>query len=907
MPRKYITIIGIVILCAVIVASFLYLHKNQQFEEANPAQALPSNSAMVLQVHEPGQLRRALFTNPDYKSDLSLFEKYRSLVHLIDFADSSALFKSAIGQKLLSRPYQVSFLSDTSGNRLWLVSTSLKSRSEINDVRRAIEAGNAKIHPIKSKSVSIFQFIKQEGWPFDGFIALNNQNIIVSPSMAIIEQSISEARKKQSLAYSPSYNNLQNNSVSSNAASLLIHYENLAAYSKDLFKVPIIGNLAEWTELDVDIRKDALFLNGFTSAKNDSLFFNLFKGIEPQKSQVINILPSSTKFLMGYSLQSKNHFRENLNNYIRHSDRHKTFQTINKPFTDRHKTSFDELFFSFIEGEGALVYIHSEGEKTYQPLLAFSTTGQAQAMEVLTQMMARNGQNSEPVEWSRLDDQTRFPVYKTPETEVLKAYWGALFPEVPATYFAFYRNYLIFGNSVSTINQLMYANILNKTLATHPYFDPFTENFSYRENFFMFAEIAHIMGLADGSMNRKVFNPTREQDTALSNFYGVGIQLSASSNMVYTSIHASHAPHRDKEPRTIWQSRLDSTITTKPALVDNHNTGEKEILVQDHKNNLYLINHMGRILWKRALDGPILSEMVQIDYYKNNKLQYLFNTAEKIFLLDRNGNHVARFPLNLPTKATNGLAVFDYENDKDYRIFIALADKQIYLYDKTGNRITGWSMPQTEGNVTTPVQHFNNQGRDYLAFSDEYRNYILDRRGDSRLTPSLNFLRNPNSPFFLQGRNSDQPALVTTTTSGELAKIALPSGKVSVSKLFDCPPHHHFTLINGQSPHPEYLYVTENQLLLFNHSEKELINIPFEKKIYPMADIYQFSASDIKFGIVEQSGGRIHLINRDGTNYSGFPLKGTSRFSIGFLKTSAYRFNLITGGEYNYLYNYRVE
>ncbi len=907
MPRKYITIIGIVILCAIIVASFLYLHKNQQLEEANPAKAIPSHAAMVLQVHKPEQLRKVLFSSPDYKSDLSHFEKYRSLTDLLNFADSSTLLNSSIAQKLLTRPYQIAFLTDSTGSRRWLMSASLKSHSEINELHKAIEGSHANLQAIASKSGTIFQFKKQQDWPFDGFVALNNENIIVSPSRSLIEQSINEARKKQSLAYIPSYVNLQNKGISTNSASLLIHYKNLAGYSKDLFNLPVTGHLAEWTELDVDIRKDALYLNGFSNSNNDSLFINIFKGIEPQKSQIITVLPASSKFMMGYSLQSKSHFRENLNNYISHSDRHKVFQAINKPFTERHKAPFDELFFSFIEGEGALVYTHSESQKDYQPLLVFSTIGQTQALEVLTQMMTRSGQNTEPVEWSSLDDQTRFPVYRTPETKALKAYWGALFPEVPATYFAFYRNYLVFGNSVSSINQLMYANILNKTLATHPYFNPFTENFSYRENFFMFAEITHIMGLSDHSINRKVFNPTTEQNNALANFYGIGIQLSASSNMVYTSVHTSHAPHRDKEPRTIWQSRLDSTITTKPALVDNHNTGEKEILVQDHKNNLYLINNMGRILWKRALDGPVLSEIVQIDYYKNNKLQYLFNTADKIFLLDRNGNHVARFPLNLPTKATNGLSVFDYDNDKEYRIFIALADKQIHLYDKTGNSITGWSMPQTEGNVTTPIQHFNNQGRDYLVFSDEYRNYILDRRGDSRVTPSIHFFRNPNSPFFIQGRNSDQPALVTTTTSGELAKIALPSGKASISQLFDCPPKHHFSLINGHLPQPEYLYVTENRLILFNHNGKEQINIPFESAIYPMADIYQFSASDIKFGLVEQSGGRIHLINRDGSSYSGFPLKGISRFSIGFLKTSAYRSNLITGGENNYLYNYRVE
>src|SRR5690554_8020207 len=66
------------------------------------------------------------------------------------------------------------------------------------------------------------------------------------------------------------------------------------------------------------------------------------------------------------------------------------------------------------------------------------------------------------------------------------------------------------------------------------------------------------------------------------------------------------------------------------------------------------------------------------------------------------------------------------------------------------------------------------------------------------------------------------------------------------------------------------------------------------RSIHPLADVYRFSASDTKFGVVEQEGGKIHLINSDGFHYQGFPLKGNSRFSIGLLKNAAYRFNVVT-------------
>ena len=67
----------------------------------------------------------------------------------------------------------------------------------------------------------------------------------------------------------------------------------------------------------------------------------------------------------------------------------------------------------------------------------------------------------------------------------------------------------------------------------------------------------------------------------------------------------------------------------------------------------------------------------QIDFYKNGKLQLLFNTAAQLHLLDRNGNYVERYPVKLRSPATNGMALFDYEKSRDYRIFLAAEDKGV--------------------------------------------------------------------------------------------------------------------------------------------------------------------------------------------------------------------------------------
>ena len=50
-----------------------------------------------------------------------------------------------------------------------------------------------------------------------------------------------------------------------------------------------------------------------------------------------------------------------------------------------------------------------------------------------------------------------------------------------------------------------------------------------------------------------------------------------------------------KQAQIMWQTRLDARMSMKPTIVVNHNTGERELFVQDEGNTIYLINDVGRI------------------------------------------------------------------------------------------------------------------------------------------------------------------------------------------------------------------------------------------------------------------------------------------------------------------------
>ncbi len=911
MLKKNITLVFITFLVVLIGLIFLYIHKNFIYEESQPISAVPINTGVVIQISQLQKTKTSLFKNTSFSGDLDNFESYNTISKVNQFIDTSSVFKSDLGSSLLDRTLIISLHPGTSTQTDWLVNIPIKSRNEEKELGKLISSIQPDVERIKFNGSTIFSLLKNKAFPIPAFVTIYRGILSISNNQDILKTSVTQRNENKTLLNDESFNNIHKTSLQSNPVSIYIHYSQLEKITKPFFNPKklnssFVSRIANWSELDLEISNDAISLTGFTIADKEGFFTNLFKGVSPQKPEIVQIIPADTKFLMSYTFPENNRFRDNLINLAFSGENADTYKKESNEFKNKTGVAFEETFFSFINNECALIYtepnqLNPDGNR----FLVFSTSGQAKTLEVLNTIDRNKKEAGDPTTWIELDDQTRFPVYRAPQIKLMDLFWKNIFPEVPSRYYTFYRNFIIFANSTEELRFFMYSTVLNKSLSNHPYYSSFIENFSFQENFFLFAEIPHIFSFAQKSLNPSVFHPTNNQYKALNQFYGIGLQFSSAGNLTYTSVFTNYTPQRDKEPRTIWQSRLDSTIIGKPVLVDNHITGEKEILVQDKLNNLYLINNMGRVLWKRPIEGPILSEIYQIDFYKNNKLQYLFNTAGKLYLLDRNGNYVAKYPFTLPASATNGLSVFDYDNNNEYRIFIALADNRIYLFDKNGNRNPGWNPLQTEGNVTTPIQYFSTGGRDYIVFSDQYRNYILDRRGENRVIPARSFIRNPKSLFFLEEDGSTS-SLVTTTQSGILTKISLPSGECTFNELFECPKDHFFSLIDGNTS-SSYVFVTENQLLSFNNEGKTELEVSFDQPILIHTDIYLFSANDIKFGIVEKNGGQIHLIDRNGKNYQRFPLKGNSRFSIGFLKSSTYRFNLIVGGNHNFLNNYRIE
>ena len=158
----------------------------------------------------------------------------------------------------------------------------------------------------------------------------------------------------------------------------------------------------------------------------------------------------------------------------------------------------------------------------------------------------------------------------------------------------------------------------------------------------------------------------------------------------------------------------------------NHKNKTKDIFIQDDANKIYLVSNTGKIYWTKQLPEKIMGEVTQVDMLKNNKLQIIFNTRSAIHAIDRNGNEMSGFPITLQSNATTTISVFDYEKNRNYRIFVPCESKQVLCYETTGKELKGFKLDKTKSVVRMPIQYFKANGKDHLcAIDDEGRIEVL--------------------------------------------------------------------------------------------------------------------------------------------------------------------------------------
>jgi hypothetical protein len=281
----------------------------------------------------------------------------------------------------------------------------------------------------------------------------------------------------------------------------------------------------------------------------------------------------------------------------------------------------------------------------------------------------------------------------------------------------------------------------------------------------------------------------------------------------------------------------------------------------------------------------------------------LFNTKKAIHLINHDGSEMKNFPIWLRSNATNGVAMFDYDGNKEYRFMVACSDYKLYNFDQRGNSITGWKPRATKGFVEFPVHHFKDGSKDYLVCFDRSNTYILDRHGNTRVRTKVEFEHSQNDIFKVNVKGAGN-MMVTTDKEGSIRLIKFDG---STRKVVDgkSPAGHFFTILEVEkNGNRDFLLCDKKRLSRFDSSGRLVFTFQTPFVVDQPPSVFKIGQMDL-ICLTSKAENRSILLRADGSEFNSFKF-GNRLLLVGAINEKNQVGNLVELTPEGSLSNYQI-
>ncbi|MCK5825137.1 MAG: hypothetical protein KAG96_06995 [Ichthyobacteriaceae bacterium] len=589
-----------------------------------------------------------------------------------------------------------------------------------------------------------------------------NGVLVVGRSKILLESAIRQLNSKRSLIDNEVFSNLYNALNEKLEFNVLINTKYLSEISEYSDKsnsnyISWLKDFAEWTALDVSISKDEIFASGVLSA-NDSLgsYLTVFKNHASQKIVIDDYFPSFTSMATVFAFENYPKYQKSLNEYYRKNGK------LNKILHSQAQYNIkkEDVFDSWIDNQIAIVSTSLKSKSvSYNDVVIIKSIDRTAAKEPLS--LISDGFSV---------DYRGIEIKKIKESKILSDFIGGIVDDLKSPYYVLIGDVVIFSNNQEILKSTVGDFLGNRGVTKYEYFQKLKDNISdgsnivlYFKNPDFFKEISSVFPHLKSFLDK--------YSASLSKYKAGAIEISYDNKVAFLNMQLNELEVKEKEVKHSWNLNFERKLYTNVNSVVNHRDKSIEIAVQDVDNQLHLISSNGEVLWTKSLTGEIIGNIAQVDLYRNRKLQLIFNTENKIYIIDRNGNDVDGYPKTLPYKSTAPMAVFDYSNNRKYRFLVPMG-KHVRMFDKAGKHVKGFEFKNAKSSIDKQPQHFNVKEKDYVVFSSEDGTvYILDRRGRVKLDIKEKYKLGKNAFYF--NESNGKPNIYTTTVGGKMLKIYL--------------------------------------------------------------------------------------------------------------------------------------
>ena len=390
-------------------------------------------------------------------------------------------------------------------------------------------------------------------------------------------------------------------------------------------------------------------------------------------------------------------------------------------------------------------------------------------------------------------------------------------------------NAILFSNEISAISDFKKSvSEKNNLQANERVVDFIDKNLSIESAYLFYVDVFKYQKEITNGFGKSILNILHRSPEMLDKYQSAALSVQKLKNNLFFKACVNFNPKSKLYQNTLWETLVDTDLYMNPTPVKNHLTNETELVCADVKNNLYLLSNTGKILWRKNIDEKILGKIKQVDYFNNGKLQMLFNTENQLYIIDRNGNNVSGFPIKLVGAAANGLTLFDYEHNRNYRLWIPLKNNTTVCYAINGKQLMDFSPVKNTGFVKRIVL----QQKDYFILIDTLGNIdVVNRKGETRVKITYKISKGNQSIFIEEGKNLESTnicyinkltkKLCKISLTDKLQELAIPEEKNVEFVLID-------TVQN--STNPQLVCITEIGIDAFDFFGKKLYQLTLDKK-----------------------------------------------------------------------------
>jgi hypothetical protein len=264
--------------------------------------------------------------------------------------------------------------------------------------------------------------------------------------------------------------------------------------------------------------------------------------------------------------------------------------------------------------------------------------------------------------------------------------------------------------------------------------------------------------------------------------------------------------------------------------------------------------------------------------------------------------------MKLNASSSAGLSVIDFDKNKNYRLIIPCTNSTVYSFDIEGKSLKDWHFEKSDAPITQAIQSFKIRKDDYLVCSDKYSTYILNKKGEKKITANQKFDLSKNARFYLDRVDEDKAqAFLITDKNGQIKRIDF-EGKVQTISVDDYSNDHYFlcTDLNNDGIN-DFVIVDKKHMQAYSNSGKKLFSYEFDEKIVNPPSAFTVNETKKVLAILSATDNKAYLFTSNGTLISGFPLQGKTMFSVGSFSTKSKTYSLLIGNSENFLYNYELK